>query len=115
MNPTSPIHELSSVTISSGGANSDALNLGGRVPTGLYMPATWTAADITFELSGGAVTWFPVYLADGTQYTATVAASRFVSLTPEYFMGGKFIRLVSSVNQGADRTISLALSRPVVR
>lgn len=115
MNPTLPLSEPTETVIPSGSDTSGNLNAGGRVPSALVMPAAWTAADITFEVSIDGSTWVPVHLADGTQYTLTVAASRFVSLTADYFIGAKHVRLVSSVNQGADRTMTLMMSRPVTR
>lgn len=115
MNPTLPLAEPTEVVISSGTATSENLSAGGRFPCALFMPAAWTAANITFEASPDGSTWYPVHLADGTAYTLTVAASRFISLTTEYFFGAKHIRVVSSVNQGADRTITLMMARPVTR
>lgn len=107
------------VTILSGASQSDVIDCQMFVPVALLMPASWTAATITFlaafddEEDGG--TFRPVYDADGTELAVTVAASRHVVLAPDALRSARWLKLRSGtsgspVNQGADRVIGVALA-----
>ncbi|MDD5585626.1 MAG: hypothetical protein PHY92_01545 [Alphaproteobacteria bacterium] len=102
-------------TIASGQAVSGALNLGGLRLFGFVMPAAWTAANLTFQMShDGGTTWANVYDSNGNELTATVAASRYVALDPANFASLAMIKVRSGtsgtpVNQAAERTLQLVL------
>lgn len=114
---TRPINELSdelSATILSGQSLSDDINLGGRIPVGLVMPAAWTAASITFQASlDDGATWHDVYAIDETELTiSSVVVDSFLALDSANFLGVTYLRLRSGttatpVNQGADRAITV--------
>jgi len=102
----------SSGTITSGTSLSAAISLNpGYFPCAIYMPAAWTTAGITFQVSFDGVTYYNLYKEDGTEYTLTTpAASNAIALTPGYFAGAAYIKIRSgtsgsAVNQGADRSI----------
>lgn len=120
MNPTLALSEPTTVEILSGASLSAAVNLGGRIPAGVYMPATWTAAGLTFEVSPDGSTYYPLEDIDGNEYTATVVASVYVAFDTTKFFGARYMKVRSgtsaaAVNQGADRTLTLALTRPITR
>jgi hypothetical protein len=97
------------VTILSGASLSDSIDLQGARPVSLRLPAAWTAASITFQASEDGITFGDLYNALG-EVTYPAAASRFISLTPQDFLGCRAIKVRSGtagtpVNQGADRTI----------
>jgi hypothetical protein len=98
-------------TIPNGTATSNGHNLGGMVIASISSPAAWTAADLQFEASfDGGTTWLPVYDDAGTRVviaSAAFAAGRaYVNKAVlEQLAGLTWIRLVSSVNQGADRVL----------
>ncbi|MCC7260703.1 MAG: hypothetical protein IT567_06690 [Alphaproteobacteria bacterium] len=100
------------VTIASGGTTSSAIDLYGTTLVGIFMPASWTAANLTLKASSDNSTFEDVYDSAGTQKTLTVAASRYVMLDPSHYAGIRHLKLVSSATQGADRVITLAV-RPV--
>lgn len=102
------------ITIANGASLSTALDLGeGRVAF-LVMPAAWTAADISFQVSADGAAFVDLFKPDGTEYTLTVAASRAILLPLADFLGIRHIKIRSgktgaAVNQAADRAMKLWL------
>ena len=100
-----------SVVISSGASLSATVNCGGRTMVSIRMPATWTAANLTFQASeaeGG--TYGDLYDDVGTEYLVTAAAARWIALAPVAFAGPPFLKIRSGtagapVNQAAARTL----------
>jgi hypothetical protein len=86
---------------------------------GVAMPAEWTAADLTFQVSvDGGTTWLEVLRPDdGNALTVQVAAASYTPLAPTDLFGAKRIKVRSGtsgtpVNQAAGRTITLEM-RPL--
>lgn len=105
-------------TIPNGAALSDGLSLDGFYPSVVLMPAAWTSASLTFQISQDGATWLDLYDA-GTEVSSAVAASRAQALTAAAFSNrpGPYWRLRSGtggspVNQGADRVLTV-LCRPL--
>ena len=100
-------------TIANGASLSDAMVLPpAEYLCGIVMPAAWTAANLTFQVSEDGVTYNNLYDQDGNEITATAAASRYIVMTPENFWGQHWIKVRSGtagtpVNQGAARTVKL--------
>ena len=87
-----------------------AADLQGYKITGVIMPATWTAADITFEGSIDDSTFNPIKSKSGVAYTLTVSASDFIHLPlSDTYNFPRYIKVGSSNPQGADRTVKLVL------
>jgi hypothetical protein len=101
--------------IANGQSLSGALNLGGLRLFGIAMPAAWTAANLTFQMSpDGGTTWVNVYDANGSELAATAAASRYIAIDPANFASLSMIKVRSGtsgtpVNQGQDATPQLIL------
>ena len=101
------------VTIASGTSLSGALVIGPDRPIAIGMPAAWTAASLTFEVSfDGGATWGPMYDKDGTEYTVVTDATRRIPLPPMDWAGITNLKIRSGtaavpVNQGADRVITM--------
>jgi len=100
-----------SVVISSGGTTSGAIDLtGGSTLLGIRLPSAFTGTSVTLTeaptLNG---TYQAVYDNTGTQITFVAAASRTVLISPATVIGLRFVKLVSSGAEGADRTIQLIL------
>ena len=101
------------VVIPSGAAVSAPLNMDQFSKALFHMPAAWTAADMSFQVSqtvGG--TYLPLSDSSGV-VTLTVAASG-AYLIPTDVMAARFIKFWSQnadadENQGADRTIGVDL------
>ena len=103
------------VTIASGTSLSAAVNCGGLRLFGLVMPAAWTTANLTFQMShDGGATWVNMYDASGTELTTPAAASRFIAVDPAQFAAVTLIKVRSgsaatAVNQAQDAVVSLIL------
>jgi len=114
---------VENVTIAASGSLSGGANLNGRdnAPAGLrvcgiVMPAAWTAASMTFEVSMDGVTYQDLYDADGNEMTFTVAAATTLTLDPAIFAAMPYVKVRSGVsatpvNQAAERTVGLVLRR----
>lgn len=103
-----------SVTIANGTSLSDAIEFGGDALVEIVMPAAWTAAGLTFQVSHDGVTYQNLYDAAGTEVQISVAASRNVRLSPTDWIGVPYLKVRSGtsgtpVNQGAARTIQIIL------
>lgn len=101
-------------TISNGQSLSPEINLEGFRLAGLFMPASWTTANITFQssnVSGG--TFQNVFDSAGNELTLTASGNCVITDIPE-IAPLQYIKIRSGtsatpVNQGADRTINLLL------
>jgi len=91
----------------------DGCDLAGLVLVGIGMPAVWTAAAITFQVSKDGVTFRDVFNVDGTEFKLTTPlADQFIPLAPLDTYGWRYIRLRSglksaTVAQGAARVVDL--------
>ena len=70
-------------TIANGASLSDALELDGHSVLRIAMPAAWTAADLTFQISDDAGTTFRnVYWDWGPEMVVDAAAAMTIELSP---------------------------------
>lgn len=98
------------VTIAGGESLSSSVGIGKAcTPVALRMPDTWTTANITFLASPNSSAPVSLY-DDGTEVTATAAASRYITLDAAVFFTVRVLQLrsgtaASAVNQAASRTI----------
>ena len=100
------------VTIANAAALSNAVNLRGEVLVGVRMPAAWTAAGITFQVSMDNVTYLNAYAAGGGEVALVVVAAHHVALDPNGYAGFRWIKVRSGtgavpVNQLAERVFSV--------
>jgi hypothetical protein len=112
-NPMTATPSLVAATIANGAALSAAVELGHDYLFAIEMPAAWTAAAITFDVSYDGTTFNPLYDDTGTEVSLTVAASRYVRINdPARFFAIKKLKVRSGtvgspVNQAAARTVNL--------
>jgi hypothetical protein len=84
----------------------------------ILMPATWTAADLTFQASNDNTTFYNMVNTAGNEVTVTgPAASEWVAIDPADFVGVEYLKVRSgssgaAVAQGGDRVLTF-LTRPV--
>lgn len=104
------------VTVANGASLSGAIDLGSASLAGILMPASWTAAGLSFAVSTGlAGTYVPLWNASGSEYivpSASAVASQFIALPLSDFLGFQFLKVRSGtagspVNQGGDRILTL--------
>jgi hypothetical protein len=102
---------IEKVTIANAGSLSGAADLEGKAIAGIVMPADWTAAALTFQVSVDGTNFKNLYNDSGSEVSITVAADTFIRLTAEW-KGIRYIKVRSGtagvpVAQGAERQIGL--------
>ena len=110
------------LTILSGQSATEGFNIGDLQDSGrgsifgVWMPTTWTAANISLEYSrDDGVTWVPV-TKDGAQITYPAAASEYVEFEARDNLTARYVRLVSGtslvpVAQSGDRELNVEYGR----
>jgi len=93
--------DVYSAAIVKTGTQCAAVNLDGRSPVRLLMPAGWatTAAILHVDMSDDGVTYRELWSA-GTAYTVAVKASQAVRVDPQMFGGVNYIRLLGTQVRG---------------
>ena len=108
-------YDLTAV-IPNGTATSQQIDLAGNTLCGLFMPAAFTGTTIKIQVastSGGTVSTVQKDELGGGDYTITVTAGKYVPISNLGLLSGaRFITLLSSANEGAARSVLLAV-RPV--
>lgn len=68
-------------TIAALGSLSGSVSMGADTIVGIWMPATWVSAPLTFQVSpDGGTTWVDLFNDSGSAIQIMVAASQFISL-----------------------------------
>lgn len=86
---------------------------------GISMPATWTAAALTFQISpDGGTTWQELYDGAGNEVTVMAAAGQFIQMTSYLWRGMNLFQIRSGtaaapVTQSAGAIITL-IGRPEI-
>jgi hypothetical protein len=112
MQLTGSLPTVTTATIANGASLSAAADLGQKTLVGIEMPAGWTAANLTFQVSDDNVTYNDIYDNAGIELTMIAAASRYIIATPANWIGVRYVKVRSGtagspVNQGAARDIKL--------
>jgi hypothetical protein len=101
-------------TITAGTALSDAIDLGDGILTAIHMPAAWTAATLTFQVSDDSgTTWSELRNTAGVAVTVAAAAAAIrLEVDTTAFKSTAFLKVRSGtsatpVNQAADRVLTL--------
>lgn len=100
-------------TIASGASLSDAKDMRTKTVVGIVMPATWTAADLTFQVSSDGGTTFREFVGDaGAAVQYQVDAATQIAINPALWRGIDQIKVRSgtssaAITQAADRAVTL--------
>lgn len=99
-------------TIASGTSLSPSVDCASGLLVYIMMPASWTNAPLSFEVSNDNVTFAPLYNYEGQEIAINVKAGGAALVPVEWRF--KFIKfrsgmLASAVPQGANRTFSVAV------
>jgi hypothetical protein len=104
------------VTIANGASLTDAIDLADTRLSRIAIPASWTTANLSFQVSYDGVTYNNLHDLAGVEVTAAAAASRSISLHTLFalFQDVRWLKIRSGtsgtpVNQGGDRTLQLAV------
>lgn len=104
--------KVTSVTIANGGTNSTSVDISRHTLVGIEFPATLTGTGVTIQVSQDDTTFATVYQGAG-DVTITKQNSKLVLVGTTYaaLEGlGKYLRVVSSGAEGAERTLKLYLA-----
>lgn len=96
-------------------ASSSIKPQGACIPAAILMPAAWTAAGLSPEISVDNSTYYPIYDEYGSMVILQASTSRAIRLSPaDYFGAGIYFRLRSvnastgaAVTQAAARTLTI--------
>ncbi|HUW09590.1 MAG TPA: hypothetical protein VM537_07645 [Anaerolineae bacterium] len=108
--------QIQTEEIASGTSLTGAIDLTGLWLLAIQLPATWTAANLSFQGSADGVTYANVYEGH-VELTAIAAAGYFTILPPNISHCIKYLKIRSGtgavpVNQGGDRVLTL-ITRPM--
>lgn len=97
------------VTVTSGGTQSTSLQIErGRVPVAIQTPSALTSTAMTFQSSFDGNTWANIQrVGSGSDYSITVAPSKFITIDRTAMDGCKYFRVVCASAEGASRTIQV--------
>jgi hypothetical protein len=85
-----------SATIAAGQSLSAPTATGVDTLVGISMPATWTAAALTFQISpDGGTTWQELYDGAGNEVTVMAAAGQFIQMTSYMWRGMNLFQIRS--------------------
>lgn len=100
-------------TVATSDTISAAVALGGARVLGIQMPATWTAAALTFLGSVDGSTYQSIYDSAGSEVSITAVQAHYVALPDTSVLAGlNYLKVRSGtvgspVQQAADRTLVL--------
>lgn len=102
-------------SIANGQSLSDAIDLLASRASAIYLPATLTVADLTFQVSYDGITFSDYYDADGEVKipSAVVAVSRAIAVDLPLFFGVRYLKIrtgtaAAPIAQGGARTLVIA-------
>lgn len=112
-----PERAQATATIANGASLSGAVDLVDYRPIAVQMPATWTAANLTFQASVDGTTYQDVYDDSATELAVGAASARYVALGSAAQLalsGAQYLKVRSGasgspVNQGGARSVVLVL------
>jgi hypothetical protein len=107
-------------TISAGQSLSSAIDCTTGAPVILFMPALWTPAQLTYQVSYDGAAYFDLFDRLGKELAVNIAAGTAVRLNPEWtdsVMGG-WLKVRSGARQSpvvqtADRVFTLMINTNV--
>jgi hypothetical protein len=104
--------DLKAAAIANGAALSPAVPLGEKTLVGIVMPAVWTTAAITFQVSVDDATFNELYDGAGNAISITAAAGQFIPIDPAKWRGVTSVKArsgtsASPVNQGQASVLQL--------
>lgn len=102
------VTNLSTIAIASGETDSNIVNLESTETVVGIAVTDFTDATLTFKITLNITTTngIAVYQ-DGTEYSIAVVANSYNVVDPSIFLGARSIQIISSLAQGADRSITI--------
>lgn len=111
LNEFVPIVRTTTATTNSGSVSSTGVDLGGTQLQAIVTPSSLDGTSFTFYASADGSTYNVMTNQQGTTISATVAASRYVSMDPTVnWRGARWVKLVSNSTESAARSITLVVT-----
>lgn len=108
-----------SAAIAAGTALSAEVDIGTKSLVGVYIPATWTTASITFQASPDGSNWYEVYTIAGTAYTISSLTggtlAYFVAVDPTALRGMVALKVRSGTQAAPVNQVSLVTLQLMTR
>ncbi len=102
-------YRTESVTISSSGTTSTALDTQMHAVVGILMPAAITGTSFSFQTSHDNSTFQALNNTQGTAVACTVAASKNIAILPADLSSWPYLKVVSNQTESSGRTIQFLL------
>lgn len=103
--------ELVSVTLN-GTTPSAEIDLRLKTITRIYVPSGWDTADLNFlEAYETGGTFSELFDENGDEVAIAAAASRMITVDPRRFQSSRWLKVVSSNSQQADRVLRVQVTR----
>jgi hypothetical protein len=104
-------------TIANRASLSGAIDCSAAPPVRISMPATWTAANLTFQVSSDGTTFEDLFDANGQEIMVNVVPGTVVRLSAAWAVSPVWLKFRSGtrkapVVQAADRIFSIAMVTP---
>lgn len=97
------------VTIASSGTESTAADLANKTLVGFFLPSALTGTTMTFKaFNAPDATYYTMADGAGADISKTVAASKYIPLNPQDYIGVSSLKFVSGSSEAAERTITYA-------
>lgn len=93
--------------ILSGQVKSDVIDMKGTSLKTILLPANFTGANLTFEVSDDGITFYPYYNINDVPVTIDITQGRAYGVSAIDFYSIQYMKIVSSAAEGADRTLKL--------
>lgn len=85
-------------TITAGTSLSVEVDLGAGLLVGVYVPADWTAANITLQASPDGILFGNMFTYQGAEVVFVAAAGQFVGIDPALLKGARAIKVRSGTS-----------------
>lgn len=102
-------NRIDTLTIAASGTVSSSVEIGNWVPVGVGFPSAWTAGDYSIQVSLDGATWWTLPASAGT---FTGAADQYQPVDPSLFLGVRYVRIVSTPTQVAERLLKVVSHAP---
>ena len=101
------LSNAATVTIANGATVSNAIDLAEMVVVAIQTPSALTSTTFTLQGSSDNSTFAAITNFDGTDYTITVAASKYIVLALYELVGVRYLKVVAGSAEAAERNIIL--------
>lgn len=113
VNPIPQKTEHDQITIPSGASMTSEFTLHGKTLVGIVTPPTWSATELTFQVSIDGTTFVDLY-SDTAEVVAAAAPSRYIALNPAAWCGVVAVKIragttAAPITQAQQQTLTVSV------